>query len=113
MVGDSAREISLIVETCDGDDREGVIWVRRSRSLDFVPDVQDGMSEQQTTSIPSNVGSGVGSPVSALVQLKAVEGVSDTPVLDERKLSAEGSCDVEAFGRRGSNPRTECRKRNF
>lgn len=63
-----------------------------------MPEVQDGSIERQTTSILSSVGPGVGSPVPALVQRKAVEGASDTPVPDERKLSAGGSCDVEAFG---------------
>lgn len=63
-----------------------------------MPEVQDGSIERQTTSILSSVGPGVGSPVPALVQREAVEGASDTPVLDERKLSAGGSCDVEAFG---------------
>ena len=76
-------------------------------------EVQDGSVERQKTSILSSVGPGVGSPVPALAQRKAVEGVSDTPVLDERKLSAGGSCDVEAFGRRGSIPRTGCQTRNF
>ena len=63
-----------------------------------MPEVQDGSIERQTTSILSSVGPGVGSPVPAFVQRKAVEGASDTPVPDERKLSAGGSCDVEAFG---------------
>ena len=65
--------------------------MRRSRRLDFASDVQDRRSKRQTISILSGVGAGVGSPVPVLVQLKAVEGVSDTPAPDERKLSAGGS----------------------
>ena len=72
--------------------------MRRSRCLDSASDAQDRKFKRQATSILWSVGTGVGSPVPALVQRKAVEGASDTPVPDERKLSAGGSCDVEAFG---------------
>ena len=64
--------------------------MRRLRRLDSASDAQDRKFERQTTLILFSVGTGVGSPVPALVQLKAVEGVSDTPTPDERKLSAGG-----------------------